>query len=487
MTKLTLAADFPGVSESEWLVQAQTTLKADNIDQLITKTRDGISIQPIYETPDQAFPNLSSPKPANTAPWKIMQRVDIPDIAAANQQILDDLLNGATGICVVLPGAVTAGSFGVPATTKQDFKRLMKDVELDLISLRLDAGWRGRQVASALLEIYQERNLDLTRCDLSFCLDPIGGFALTGNSADESTIAERMAGFLKQSQSAGHRGIVFSADGRIYHEAGASAAQELGFALAAIIAQLRLLEQGGAELANIWPQLSLILSANADQFLTIAKLRAARLVWQQLQEAMDVTPTRLQLDVETSLAMMSKNDPNVNMLRTTTAIFAAGVGGADSISALPFSSALGVPDGFARRIARNAHIVLQEESSIGAVGDAAAGSGYVETVTGQIAQEAWKVMQEVETAGGMISALRENTVQTLVGESFSKATKTIQSGDKTIVGVNKFTAAEEAPVRTLDYPPTPTAPSGKRGEIACKRLQPKPLNVLCENSAGASS
>ncbi len=484
MAKFTLAAGFPEVSESDWVNQAKATISSGDIDQLVSKTGGGIAIQPIYKTPDVAFKNLARHKADGAPPWKIVQRSDIPDIKAANTQILDDLLKGATGISVVLPGAVTAGQFGVPARSTTSIKKLMKNVELDLISVRLDAGPGGRHAAINLLEVYQGRNLDLSRCDLTFCLDPIANFALSASAAGRETIAGHMAAFVRQTRDAGHSGVVFAGDGRVYHETGASPAQELGFALAAIVEQLRLLEQGGDDLTDIWPQLAMLMSANADQFLTIAKLRAARLVWAQLQEAMGCVPSPLQLDVETSLAMMSKRDPNVNMLRTTTAIFAAGVGGADSISALPFTSALGVADGFARRIARNSQIVLQEESSIGVVGDAAAGSGYVEDVTHQIANKAWQVMQEIDAAGGMFSALCDGRVQSLIEENAAKTRDAIRNGDQVVVGVNKFAVTQEAPVKTLNYLPT-EMPTGKpAGEMVCKPLRPTTVSTAFENCDG---
>ncbi len=481
MAKLTLAADFPEVSQDDWRRQAETTLKSADIEQLVSKTGDGIAVQPLYQTPSQAFANLAKhPKPEGP-PWKIVQRSDIPDIAAANRQILDDLLNGATAISLVLPGAATAGLFGVPVQSVGGVKRLMQKVELDLIALRLDAGSGGHDVAVNLLQVYQDRNLDLSRCDLSFCLDPVAEFALSGAADSKIDIARRMGDFIAKTREAGHRGLVFSGDGRPYHEAGASQAQELGFAVAATVEHLRLLERGGADLENIWLQTGLLLSADADQFLTIAKLRAARLVWARLQEAMGIVPSRLQLDVETSLAMMSKNDPNVNMLRTTTAAFAAGIGGADSISVLPFSCALGVPDGFARRVARNSQIVLQEESGIGVVGDAAAGSGYVESVTYQIADKAWQIMQKIDAAGGMITALCDGRVQSLVGGNALRARQAVSNRDQIIVGVNKFTVPDEAPVKTLDYLPVEPPMDKPSGAMMCNPLRPVNVSSAFEN------
>lgn len=483
MAKLSLAGEFPEVTEEDWVRQAQKVLGADSLEPLVTVTNDGIAIQPIYATPDEPFANLSGAQ----KPWAIMQRADIPDITAANKQILDDLMHGATGISIVLPGAVTAGAYGVPVSTVTDIKRLMKSVEMDLIAVRLDAGARSLDLAGQLLQVYQDRNLDPSRCDLTLAIDPIAGFATTGNGLEPNKIATHMTGVLRQWRESGHAGVVFAGDGRVYHESGASQAQELGFAIASVLQQMRLLEQAGADLANIWQHFGLLLSADADQFLTIAKLRAARLVWRQLQKAMGVEVSRLQLDVETSLAMMSRRDPNVNMLRTTSAAFAAGVGGADSLSVLPFSCRLGVADGFARRIARNSQIVLQEESGIGVVGDAAAGSGYVEDVTGQIAEKAWQIMQQIEAAGGMFAALRDGLVQSLIAESHVRTRQAVESGEKIIVGVNKFTTSDEKPVRTLNFQAAQMAADRHSGEMTCTPLQPRSPASESDDFEGANA
>lgn len=469
MTKLKLAADFPEVSHADWVEQAKATIKSETIDTLVSRTLDEIAIQPIYPAPETAFPVISNLRETESAPWVIVQRADIPDIAAANKQILEDLLNGASGISLVLPGAVTAGRYGVPVQTVEDIKKLTKEVELDLISVRLDAGPGGRQIGQKLLQVYRDRNLDLSRCDLNFGLDPIANFAISGATAQEVDLADKMAKFLTGTQKAGHTGKVFCGDGRIYHESGGSHGQELGFAIASVVQQLRLLESAGVGMNSIWQHFGLMLSADADQFLTIAKLRAAHLVWQRLQEVVDVEPTPLNLDVETSLAMMSQCEPYVNMLRTTSATFAAGVGGAQSISLLPFTSALGVADGFARRIARNGQIILQEESSIGRVGDAAAGSGYIEAMSNEIAEKAWGILQLVEKQGGMIEALSDGLVQKLIDKSAQASRTAVNNRKQVLIGVSEFANLEAMPIKTLDFKPL-TKPSWPAGEINCQPL-----------------
>ena len=154
-----------------------------------------------------------------------------------------------------------------------------------------------------------------------------------------------------------------------YHEAGGSDAQELGCALAAGVAYLRALVDAGLEVDAAAGQLEFRFAATADQFLTIAKFRAARRLWARVIEASSGTNTAQLQHAVTSPAMMTRRDPYVNMLRTTVACFAAGVGGADAVTVLPFDSAIGEPDALGRRIARNTQSILLEESTVGGVLD----------------------------------------------------------------------------------------------------------------------
>ncbi len=178
-------------------------------------------------------------------------------------------------------------------------------------------------------------------------------------------------------------------DATIYHDAGASDADELAVATAVGVAYLRALTDAGLSIDEAFAAVEFRFAVTADQFLSIAKLRAARQIWARVAELSGARDRGQHQHAVTSRAMMTHRDPWVNMLRTTIACFAAAVGGADAITVLPFDAAIGLPDDFARRIARNTHAILHDESSLGRVVDAAGGSGYVETITAQLAEKAW--------------------------------------------------------------------------------------------------
>ncbi len=187
----------------------------------------------------------------------------------------------------------------------------------------------------------------------------------------------------------GFRGPFAVADARVIHNAGGSEAQELAYALATALAYWRALEAGGVSLDDARRMIFFRLSADADQFMTMAKFRALRKLWARMEEAAGLAPKPAFIAAETAWRMMTQRDPYVNMLRVTIAAFAAGLGGANAITVLPFTAALGLPDAFARRVARNTQLVLLEESNLAKVADPAAGSGGIEDLTDQLCRAAW--------------------------------------------------------------------------------------------------
>lgn len=452
MTKFTPGAGFSQASQQDWQDLAVQALKGRPVEKLVTKTVDGIEIQPIYPAPAEPHNANFTRSGHSGSSWTIMQRADIPDFSAANDQILDDLSNGANGICLILAGAVTASDYGLSIASAQDFKRVLENVELDLIDVRLDGAGATQETAQQLLQVYKDRNLDLSRCQVNFGIDPVADFALKGAAPDGDTLCAAMADLFRKCRDAGHKQAVFCADTRVYHQAGASDALELGFGLATLIEQLRLAEQADISPADFLGATSMMFAVGEDQFASIAKLRAAHVLWQRLLETVGAEPRRLCLETETSLAMMSRRDAHVNMLRTTTACFAAGVGGASSVTVLPYSSAAGLPDAFARRMARNQQTILLEESSIGRVSDATTGSGYVEAFTGELAEKGWRVMQEIEQAGGMFKALGDGVVAGLIQTAVDAETRALATRKQGIVGVSEFANPHDPPVDVLDYP-----------------------------------
>ncbi len=483
MTGLTLAGEFPAADHEAWAKRATASLKGRPLDALTVRNYDGIAIEPVV-----ARAASPSPLPLHGRGWQTMQRIDMPDIAAANSQALEDLENGADALCLAWPESLAAGRHGVPVASLEQMGRLFAGVELDLIRLRLDAGRMGRPAARLVDNFYGARNLDPARAQVSFCLDPIGAFAFTGKLIETAALARRMAETFAYLGDAGHSGDVFAADARVWHEAGASEAQELGLALAAGVAFLRLLEKGGVAPDAAFARLSMILSADADPFMSIAKFRAARLLWARLAEIFGQPTGAVMVHGETSRRMMTRRDAYVNLLRTSTAAFAAGIGGADTVTVLPFTAALGLADPFARRMARNIASILKEETGIGEVGDAAAGSGHMEALTRALAEKGWDIFRDIERAGGLVDALIAGKVQTMIAEVAQRRASDIARRKVGLTGLTEFPSIDgkSASVLAMDLPDDWAegsafdAPGGDVKSMACAALKQTSLGDAFE-------
>nr|WP_188911388.1 methylmalonyl-CoA mutase family protein [Salinarimonas ramus] len=455
-----LSADFPLPSREDWLALVEGVLKgADFEKRLVSRTYDGLAVQPLYGKSDAA------PRPGRAAhgPWRVAQRVEDPRIESAAGQALEDLEGGADALVLVLPQASSARGFGLRIETLDDLDAALRGVMLDLVHLRLDAGGAGRQAAALLVALAERRGHALADLSIDLALDPIGAAAAAGRmSAPWEIVAERSAQTLHDLAARGFTGRTFLADARPWHEAGASEAQELACVLATGLAYLRALEAGGHSLDVARDALSFLLVADADELLGIAKFRALRALWARVEEASGLTPKPIRLHAETAWRMTTRRDPWVNLLRATVATFSAGVGGADSLVVTPFTAALGLPDAFARRVARNTQLVLLHESNLWRVADPAAGSGALEGLTDALCEKAWALFQEIEREGGMVEALRAGALQERIRATRAARDAAIAKRKDAITGVSEFPFLDEKPVAVAmdaDAAPPPAAPS----------------------------
>src|SRR5262249_6350797 len=251
----------------------------------------------------------------------------------------------------------------------------------------------------------------------------------------------------------GFRGPFAAVDGRAIHNAGGSEAQELAYALAVAVEYLRALEAGGIALDAARRMVYFRLAAPVGQFLTIAKFRALRMLWARVEAACKLAPAPPVVTAETAWRMMTKRDPYANMLRATIAVVGAGLGGADDITVLPFTMALGLPERFARRIARNTQLVLLEESNLARVTDPAAGARGVEAITGQHYRADWTQVREIEQVGGAWDALEHGMIQKKVAAVRAARQAAVARRKDAFTGTSDFPELAEAPVSVLDVAP----------------------------------
>jgi methylmalonyl-CoA mutase len=457
---LPLAADFAPATYDQWRKLVDGVLRGAPFEKLTAKTYDGLRIEPIYARAEAALPIVGR---AAAAPWRIMQRVDHPDAAAANALALHDLENGATGLEIEFAGGPGARGFGVTDASPATFKRLLDGVVLDAgISIALNPVLGRGNAGEALATLIEEKRIDPAKVDLRFNYQALSTMAVRGAAVSawrdfEKPFANVIGGLIGR----GFKGPFVLADGRPVHDAGGSEAQELAFALSLAVAYLRALEAGGIALEAASRAISFRLSADADQFLTIAKFRALRVLWARVEAACGLAPKPTFIAAETAWRMLTQRDAYVNMLRATMAVFAAGLGGANAITVLPHTLALGLPDAFARRMARNTQLILLEESNLAKVSDPAAGSGALESLTQQLCNAAWFLFQEIEKAGGVFSALQQGVIQSKVAATRKAREANIARRKDVLTGASEFPNLHEAQVAVGDVRPIEPGSDGE--------------------------
>ncbi len=446
---LPLGAEFPAATREKWLELVDRVLKGAPFDKkLISRTYDGLRIEPLYARAAAARP-VTGRSPGTA--WTLMQRVDHPDPAAANAQALEDLENGANGLTLVFAGSVSANGYGLDAAPAT-LARVLEGVALETgITIDFNLSPATRDAVRHFAGLVKSRGLAPGSVDLRASINPIGGFAASGASPRPwAALAQDFTAMVRELAAQGFGGPFAVADGRIIHNAGGSEAQELAFAIASAVAYLRALAAAGMPLDAARGMIYFRLSADADQFLTMAKFRALRKLWARIEEACGVAPKAPYVAAETAWRMMTRRDPNVNMLRITMAVAAAGLGGADSVTALPHTAALGLPDAFARRIARNTQLILLEESNLAKVADPAAGSGAIEDITGSLCVAAWSLFQEIEAAGGAWAALERGLIQGKVAAVRAQRQQAVAERKDALTGTSDFPDLHESQPAVLD-------------------------------------
>ncbi|UQA91860.1 methylmalonyl-CoA mutase subunit beta [Streptomyces halobius] len=463
-SELPLAAAFPDADREQWQRLVEGVLRKSGVtdaagaaaeDALATELQDGIRIRPLYTADDHTAatghpgfpPFVRAGRPEGTAVsgWDVRQRHALTDPRLANEAVLADLENGVTSLWL------TVGDGGVPVA---ELPRTLQGVYLDLATVALDAGADFVPAAEELLRLHTASGVPLSEATGTLGADPLGLLARTGDDSKlrvQLEAAARLAG-RAAAESPGLRAL--AVDALPYHEAGGSTAEELGASLATGVAYLRELTAAGLDIDTACRQLEFRYAATADQFLTIAKLRAARRLWARVTEVCGAAPSvsAQRQHAVTSTVMMTRRDPWVNMLRTTVAGLSAGVGGADAVTVLPFDAALGLPDAFARRIARNTQSVLLEESHLSKVIDPAGGSWYVERLTDELAHAAWGFFREIESAGGQAAALRSGMLRERLTRTWQRRSEDLAHRREPITGVSEFPHLAEPPVHREPAP-----------------------------------
>jgi methylmalonyl-CoA mutase len=470
------SGDFPPVGYDEWRALAEADLEGAPFEQkLVTHTYEGIDIQPLFTRRDwpaegdpEGLPGLPPFVRGSRRPGAVQTGCDLrqehthPDLAAAHEAILEDVGGGVTSLLLRLdaaarngldpddPGAGEwAGRDGLMVYHANDLDALLAGVPLETIGVTLEAGGAFLPAAATLVALWRRRGVAPEQARGAFNADPLAVLARDGQLPIPAATALALMADLATWTAEHYPHVTAVRVGTApYHHAGATAAQDLAFGMATAVEYLRAMTRAGLDINAAARQVLFSISVGTHHFLAIAKLRAARRLWGRVVEACGGSPeaAAMRLHSRVSKRVLTHRDPYVNLLRNTVACFAAGVGGAEAITSVPFDSVAALPDAFSRRIARNTVLVLQEEAHLNAVIDPPGGSWYLGWLTEQVAEKAWAIFQEIESGGGMLRAIQGGWVANLIDSAFAPRAKNLARRKEGITGVSEFPDIAEAPV-----------------------------------------
>lgn len=468
-----LLSEFDSPTYEQWRAVVERDLKGAPFEKkLITRTPEGIDIQPMYfkealeglshldEMPGSGLcSRAADPAGYRGQPWAVAQTMPGAHPAEVNKLLREALGLGQTAINISLNRRARGlccdecscgPKGGVCLATLKDWDALLEGLPLESTPFYINATGTAPVFASQFYAYVNTYGLDAKKLSGSFGYDPLGALAESGKVKGgwEKAKAQLIA-LAEQNVEVAPKMAAADASGLAYHEAGASATQELAFAVAAAVEYMRALVGAGMQPDAAASQIRLVLGVGPTLFMEMSKFRAARILWSRALKAFGAEQAKPRIHARTGEYAKTKTDPYVNMLRTQTEAFAAVVGGCESLEIGTFDEIIRPSDTFSRRIARNMHTMLREEHNLDRVIDPAGGSWYIETLTSEVAKQAWGIFQEVETRGGLFKALSEGYPQESVAKTAQFRTDRLNKRASVLVGLNMYANVCEKP---LDQP-----------------------------------
>lgn len=474
-----LLEEFAPPAPGQWRAEAEKLLKGVPFEKkMLTRLPEGITLQPIYETAPQEFcrdlPGQGSRVRGGKASgylaegWRVSQELPYGLPEEFNEAARHDVARGQTEVHLILDAAGRAGrdpddagpgevgACGTSISTVRDVTVALRELDWSKVSLCVAPGANGLAVGMLLRGWAERVGVDRAKLRGAVLFDPVSEYARTGKVPvavewlleEVATLAGAMAKEFPGMRSVG-------VDAMVVHEAGGHGVQELAYAVALGTMYVRELVKRGMTPEGAAKALQFGFAVGPNFFAEMAKLRAARILWTRVVEVFGVDPKAAPMAIHARTALRDKTrlDPYTNMLRTTTEAMSAVLGGCTSLHVGPYDEVFQVPDGFSRRIARNTQIILDEECGLGRVIDPAGGSWFVESLTAELAERAWKQFQEMERAGGLLAVLRGGGFQREVAGAAEERAKALGTRRETMIGVNNFPNSRDefGPDRIPDY------------------------------------
>jgi methylmalonyl-CoA mutase len=436
--------EFPPVSGEAWKNKVVADLKGADFDRkLVWKTNEGFPVQPYYRQEDLVpiaylntlpgeFPYVRSTK-KNSNDWLVRQDIVVQNLEEGNKKALEVLMKGVTSLGFIFEACK-------PWTT-DDLKVLLKDICLEAVEINFVSKCHTLDLAERFTGYVLSGNWDPKNIVASVACDPFGNYLRYGRFNKGYDFEISQAQKLIAGTTALPKLRVLAVNGKHYGNAGASVVQELAFSLAQGAEYLSVLTDAGVAIEDVAKNIKFNFSVGANYFMEIAKFRAGRLLWAEIVKAWQPKcecGCKMVVHAETGRWNKTLYDPYVNMLRTQTEAMSAALGGANSITVLPFNAVYEDPATFSERIARNQQLLLKEESHFDKVVDPAAGSYYIEELTALIADEAWKLFLQIQDKGGFVAAAKEGFMQGKIKEMAAKRDLNIAARRENLLGTNQF-------------------------------------------------
>lgn len=456
--KLNLLQDFPAVSTQEWKEKIVTDLKGADFDKkLVWRTTEGFNVQPFYRQEDLQglattesapgkYPFVRGTKTEND--WLVRQNICAKDAQKANAKALDVLMKGVTSLGIrVSKQELSADYIAV----------LLKDICPEAVQLNFKVcNCKAVELINLLADYYEAKGYDLTKLKGSVEVDPINAMLTRGKKLSREQVASMLVEVVGAAKRLpGYR--VVNVTSLSLNNAGAYCAQELGYALAWGNQYMEMLTEAGIDAAVAGKSVKFTMGIGGNYFMEIAKFRAARMLWAMIVRQYEPVcncgtactcekvdgkycPCAMKMNVcaQTSLFNMTVFDAYVNLLRSQTETMSAAIAGVDEIVVTPFDVTYKESDDFSERIARNQQLLLKEEAHFGKVVDPAAGSYYLETLTANIAEQAWKIFLNVQEKGGLYQMVVTGELQASMQENLNKRLADVAKRKETLLGTNQF-------------------------------------------------
>ena len=438
-----LFSEFAPNTMQEWVDKVTVDLKgADFNKKLVWRTNEGFNVQPMYRLENMKdlknldcfpgeFPYVRGNK-KDSNDWNVRQDIVVENVAEANKKALDVLNRGVNSLGFVLTDSKNF--------TKADMAALLKDICLECVEINFIAGCKKCAIVDAFKAVVEERGIAPEKINGGINIDPLSAMTLKGKVCCENPYSSVKENTEKMSAYPNFKTI--EVGGYVFNNSGSSIVQELGFSLAAGVEYLDKLTDAGMSIDEVAPKMRFHFATGSKYFMEIAKLRAARYLWAHIVKAYKPScdcKCKMNVHAETSEWNKTVYDPNVNMLRTQTETMSAVLGGVDSFTVHPFDYVYEChPSELGERVARNQQLLLKEESHFGKIVDVAGGSYYIEELTQNIAEAAWKLFLEVQEQGGYVEALKKGFVQAAVKATAQARDLAIAQRKENFVGVNQF-------------------------------------------------